>query len=309
MSSSINLSQKKAVAFNNKFLNKSKLNKIPSLVFEEFPGLNSSYESLDFYNAVISLQKHVWPDRFDLCDGMLGNGTITAVCKAFDFVVDENSYWVADDKRHGFDSSFKYVNYDQKGGLDLHKYGNFSRRKSDPTIIVVHWGGLNVDHCYRVFSTKERKVSSHAGIGYNDKGEDIAIKQFLDLEHKSWHAGWANSVSVGIDICQQPDLKWKSYYKERGYNVEEIENNSGRGPKKCLSLDPKIKDATIDAIKSICNIYNIPFDTPRDESGNLLYNVLEKDYILNEFTGVIGHHHISKNKWDCAPWWSDLFES
>ena len=31
------------------------------------------------------------------------------------------------------------------------------------------------------------------------------------------------------------------------------------------------------------------------------------NYLINDFTGVIGHHHITQKKWDCACWWDTLF--
>lgn len=307
MSSSVKNSVKSAVSFNARFATKTKINKLPTEALDMFPDLYNDSNTQEFYKAVIELQNYIWPEREDLCDGMFGNATISGACKSFNFIDEDDNYWVSETLRYNFHSDFSYINYDQKGGLDLHKFGNFSRRKRKPKIIVVHWGGLNVDHCYRVFATKDRKVSSHAGIGFDDKGQNLSIKQFLDLDHKSWHAGWVNDFSIGIDICQQPDLKWASYYSKRNYNIHEMINSSGRGPKKCLSLDPKIRDATFDAVKTLCGIYAIPFKVPRDKNGNITNAVLDKDFIKHEFEGVIGHHHITSSKWDCAPWWSDLF--
>jgi hypothetical protein len=294
--------------FNKKFAASNDIiESIPRCVIEESPDLLCDPSTIEYYNAVINLQKILWPNRPDLADGMLGKSTLVAISKAYSWIESDNQYWVKNNIRIPVNSDYNFLNYDQEGGKDLHKFGNFSKRKSRPKIVVVHWGGLNLDHCYRVFSTKERKVSSHCGIGYNDLGKDLTIAQFLDFDHKSWHAGWANDFSVGIDICQQPDLKWQDYYKEREYDIKEIENKSGRGPSKCLSLDPGILEATQEAVKTICEIYDIPYDIPRDNLGNPINSVLDKEYIKAEYTGILGHHHISSHKWDCAPWWQNLF--
>lgn len=308
MSNRISYSFSAASSFNKRFaLHNDIINSIPDIVLDGNPGLLCDPSSVEYCEAVKNIQHLLWPDRIDLIDGMLGKSTLAAISKAYNWIEEDSAYFLKNNLRIGFDSDFKYLNYDQSSGHDLHKFGNFSNRRSKPKILVVHWGGLNLDHCYRVFSTKERKVSSHGGVGYNDAGEDLTISQFLDFEHKSWHAGWANNLSVGIDICQQPELKWKDYYLDREYDVKVIENLSGRGPSKCLSLDSNILEATVDAVKNICNIYDIPFEIPIDNSGNAINTVLDKDYIKKEYTGILGHHHISSKKWDCAPWWNELF--
>jgi hypothetical protein len=308
MSEIVNHTFRVASSFNKKFaISNDVIESIPSCVIEESPDLLCDPSSIEYYNAVINLQKVLWPNRPDLADGMLGKSTLIAISKAYSWITESSQYWVKNNIRVPVDSTYNFLNYDQEGGKDLHKFGNFSRRRSKPKIVVVHWGGLNLDHCYRVFSTKERKVSSHCGIGFNDEGKDLTIAQFLDFDHKSWHAGWANDLSVGIDICQQPDLKWKDYYDKREYGLKEIDNTSGRGPSKCLSLNPHILEATQEAVKTICEIYDIPYDIPRDNLGNPVNSVLDKNYIKEEYTGILGHHHISSHKWDCAPWWQDLF--
>lgn len=286
---------------------------IPQEAIQAYQGLGQDPSSHDFALAVEAFQEDTFGAGSGV-DGKMGRGTWSALLKRFDTIEDGQAFWTVNDRRVGVDvhPSVEIVNFDQQGGLDLHRFGHFSSRKGKaPTMIVVHWGGLDPHHCYRVFSSPDRKVSSHAGIGLSPEGRPT-IYQYLDLEHKSWHGGWANSYSVGIDICQQPTLKWKDHYTKKGYSVSEMANDTGRGDSKVLSLDPNVALAVREAVKSLCVALNIPYQFPcgsdgQSYEGDFYHGVVDKDYLTGSFTGVIGHHHITQKKWDCACWWETLF--
>ena len=286
---------------------------IPHLAIEAYPNLSKAVDSTDFALAVEAFQEDTFGAGSGV-DGKLGRGTWSAMLKRFDRIEDGQSYWTINDRRVGveIDPDVEIVNFDQVGGLDLHRFGHFSSRKGKkPTIIVVHWGGLDPHHCHRIFSSPDRQVSSHAGIGLNKEGNP-AIYQYLDLNHKSWHGGWANSYSVGIDICQQPSLKWKNHYVKKGYDIYETTNETGRGDKRIISLDPNVALAVREAVKSLCTALDIPYQFPcgsdgQSYDGDFYHGVVDKSYLTSEFTGVIGHHHITAKKWDCACWWDTLF--
>lgn len=286
---------------------------IPEAAAQAYPGLNRDPDTSEFALAVEAFQE----DHFGAgahVDGKLGRGTWAAMLKKFDYVDDTQPFWTLNDRRINvmLEEGVHTVNFDQAGGLDLHRFGHFSSRNGRrPHLIVVHWGGLDPHHCHRVFSSPDRKVSSHAGIGLSPDG-DPTIYQYLDLNHKSWHGGWANSYSVGIDICQQPSLKWKDHYTKKGYEISEKANHTGRGDKKVLTIDPRVALATREAVKSLCEVLDIPYEFPRghlgqDSTGEVYHGVVDKEYLVNNFTGVIGHHHISPKKWDCACWWENIF--
>jgi hypothetical protein len=273
-----------------------------------FPDLSANPNSEAFARGVSQLQRHIFNDPA-LVDGKLGAGTWAALLAHFDPVKDTAEYWVQRGRRTPVNASFvPFVNFDQPGGLDLHRIGHFSsRRAAPPHLIVVHWGGLNPKHCYDVFCDPARKVSSHAGIGVDVSGAP-RVYQYLDLQHVAWHAGWANSVSVGVDICQQPDVKWLDHYTRAGYSVEEIKNPTNRGPSRVLSLDPRVAHATREAVKTLCAVLNIPLQVPRAANGQHIHDVLDKEMLFSgAFRGVVGHHHISPQKWDCACWWETLW--
>lgn len=309
MSSSIVQSMSSARSYNKKSsLSLGWANSIPQRAIETYPNLSCEADSEEFALAVEAFQEDTF-GAGSSCDGKLGRGTWSALLKRFDQVNDADSFWTLNDRRINveIDESVSVVNFDQQGGLDLHRFGHFSSRKGiAPHLIVVHWGGLDPHHCYRVFSSPDRTVSSHAGIGLSPEGTPT-IYQYLDLQHKSWHAGWANSYSVGIDICQQPDLKWKSHYLKKGYDVQETTNPTNRGNSKILSIDPRVALAVREAVKSLCSVLGVPYDFPRNQDGSVDHSVQDKDFLINGFSGVIGHHHITEKKWDCACWWDSIF--
>tara|TARA_B100000965_G_scaffold405349_1_gene439080 strand:+ start:31366 stop:32211 length:846 start_codon:yes stop_codon:yes gene_type:complete len=279
---------------------------MPESAMDCYPGLGEDPSSSELAEAVEQFQL----ENDLIVDGKLGRGTWGLILKTFNHIANEDSFWTINDQRVGVqtDDRVKMVNFDQPKGLDLHRFGHFSSRKSrNPHLIVVHWGGLDPHHCYRVFSSPDREVSSHAGIGLDIDGSPT-IYQYLDLNHKAWHGGWVNSYSVGIDICQQPSLKWKDHYEKKGYIVPVKQNDTGRGDKRVLSLSLGVALATREAVKTLCSVLDIPYQFPMHSDGSYNHNVLSKDYLLNGFTGVVGHHHLTAKKWDCACWWEDIFD-
>ena len=311
--SSVIVQSRKSVCVYNKKASSSLgwAGNIPESAIEAYPNFASDCDTEEFALAVEAFQEDYFGAGSGV-DGKLGRGTWSAILKEYDFIDDHLPFWTVNDRRVNVGSSIDIVNFDQEGGLDLHRFGHFSSRKGNkPTFIVVHWGGLDPHHCFRVFSNPDRSVSSHVGIGLDDKKQP-KIYQYLDLHHKSWHAGWANSYSVGIDICQQPSLKWKKHYLKKGYDVQETTNDTGRGDKRILTLDPNIILAVQEAVKTLCVALDIPFQFPcgsdgKSYEGDFYHGVVDKDYLKGSFTGVIGHHHITKKKWDCACWWGSVF--
>lgn len=69
------------------------------------------------------------------------------------------------------------------------------------TIVIHHMAMTNYDGVPEVW--REREASSHYGIG--PKGE---IRAYVGEEKRAWHAGNANSSSIGIENCNismEPD--------------------------------------------------------------------------------------------------------
>ena len=254
-----------------------------------FP-LNSS----DFAKQVISIQEMLGFSKEDV-DGKLGVYTYTQYMKHLNPVSSE--YVVLNHKRVQLPKREEYtlITFDEMDGLDLHRYGNFSNRKNPIGGVVLHWGGLNARHCYNVFTSPQRKVSSHFLIG--KEGDSCVVYQVLDLGFRAWHGGKeVNDWTVGVDICQQPSLKWLNHYEEKGYDVTVKENESGRGDDLVISLDPVIAQGASCFIKDLLSSLDLRPIIPANHE-------VQRD--LKRFT-LLGHHHVSSRKWDVACWWEEL---
>lgn len=265
----------------------------------DLPDLLKKYpiNSTDFAKQILELQESLGFDEEDV-DGKLGTYTYTQLMRNLTPV--DSEYIILNHNRIPLERRVEYdlIAYDEKGGLDLHRFGNFSKRKNKIGGVVLHWGGLNAKHCYNVFSSPNRKVSSHFLIG--KEGNRCVVYQVLDLNLRAWHGGKeVNDWTIGIDICQQPSLKWKDHYEKKGYDVEEIENESGRGDSRILSLDPIISEGASLFIKDLMSALNMEVNTPAN------HDVQSQ---LKRFT-LLGHHHVSSRKWDVACWWSEIIKN
>jgi len=240
-------------------------------------------------------------------DGKMGSGTWTKVLQKFDPVTENEFYITWNGRRYPTAAPHILGWDDPSSGFDLHPAGNFSKRKSDIRIIVIHWGGSNVKNLFNYFDNPSRDLSTHFGV------DPHGAFQMLDLQHRAWHAGYVNKYAVGIDICQQPTWDYYDYYQSPGYKVEKIKNPTDRGRDEVLSLDPQTARHTRDLVMELCHVLDIPARAPRganglSQEGKVWHGVFDKS-TLNDghFSGVVGHHHISSGKFDMACWWDTVF--
>ena len=121
------------------------------------------------------------------------------------------------------------------------------------------------------------------------------------------HAGRANGLSLGVDVCQQPTLNWKARYQKPPYNYNvDVVSNPFRGNKKILTLDPVIAKTAEDFVKDLARAFNIPHRFPRDSAGKHLYETLSREK-MESFNGILSHAHLSKRKWDIFCWMESIF--
>lgn len=193
--------------------------------------------------------------------------------------------------------------FNTSSGIDLHGVGNFTKKPTRAiNSAIVHWGGLNPHHLSRVFAN--RKASSHFAIGRDESSGVTTIFQYIDVAHITWHAKGANDTSIGIDICQQPEIKHLGYYVNKGYNVKTITNPAAPkyGPSKIISLDPKIERATAEFLAGLRRAFNLPSTMPMVNEGLISTEQLKQG-------GVFSHFNVDFNgqgKWDVAPWWDNI---
>jgi len=265
----------------------------------------SKPEKERFALEVLAFQKQSFSDTGEH-DGKFGQATWLKMQQRYANVPDDASYIMWDGLRKPTPDA-KVISYEDDEGYDLHPAGNFSKRKSGIRLIVIHWGGSTVQGLYNYFKNPDRDLSTHFGIGPEGNF------QFLDIKHRAWHAGYVNDFAIGIDICQQPTRDYYDYYLNKGYDIEETENQTDRGRSEILSLEPRIATHLRTLVFELCRITGVPARAPRghvgmEEDGPVFHGLFYPD-ILKEgrFKGVVGHHHVSETKWDMACWWEAVF--
>lgn len=269
---------------------------LPASVLAKYPKLGVPRGEAEFAWCVLTVQKDLGFAEHEK-DGKLGWQTYTALLTSLD--ARNSEYVVFRGNRLPFTVSgdYKLISFDEVGGLDLHRFGNFSARKSEVKAICLHWGGLDAQHCYNVFASNSRQVSSHFLIGLED--EQVVIYQVLDIAHKAWHGGWVNDWTIGVDVCQSPTPSWLDHYQARGYEVSVEANPTRRGPRQLITLDPRLADAAGAFVEDLLAALKMDFIAPES------HDVLPRDE-ADQYT-VIGHHHVNERKYDIAPWWSEIF--
>lgn len=163
---------------------------------------------------------------------------------------------------------------------------------------------------------------------------DGTIYQTLDLKERAWHAGTANSRSIGIEIANmgayapgskndpldqwyQPDEKglqrvvlpaWitEPGFRTSGFVARPIRNEPVVGQiqgrtYRMYDLTPQQYDSLIKLTAALCTVFpNLTCDYPRDESGKLITRVLPEEQ-LALYQGLLGHYHITSQKIDPGP--------
>jgi len=275
----------------------------PCLAHDAVNGTES--EKSRFVIEVYAFQCDFFPDKVEQ-DGKFGKATWIKMLKTYANVPDDSNYVIWDNLRHATPAA-TVTAFDDILGYDLHRAGNFGKRKSKPRLIVLHWGGSTVHGLYKYFNNPKVNLSTHFGIGPE------GAFQFLDIAHCAWHARYVNDFAIGVDICQQPTRDYYDYYMSQGYDIDKILNPTSRGRKDLISLDSRIAVNTRSLVFALCRVLDIPIRAPRGidglgAKGDVWHGTFKKE-VLNEgrFTGVVGHHHVATTKYDIAPWWQSIF--
>lgn len=273
------------------------------------PVLGGKSEKESFARAVRAMQKELFKEDEEW-DGLLGSGTRRAMMIRYNFVAhDERHYLHCGMRRTPSDrgQASPVLTYKHPDGYSL-RSGGFKRRGRPYRVIVVHWSGTTtLGGCRRALDSKN--ISSHFATTH----EGI-IYQWKDTEVFTEHAKGGNLYSLGIDMIATPKKSRLSRLTKLGHDVSVMKNRTGRGDRECLTPDPKMLKATCELILDLCELYDIPLRSPRAGSvmgteGAHYHDVLSKKFrYSDEGAGIVGHHHISKNKWDVAPWWELIMQ-
>jgi N-acetyl-anhydromuramyl-L-alanine amidase AmpD len=161
---------------------------------------------------------------------------------------------------------------------------------------------------------------------------DGTIYQTLDLKERAWHAGTANSQSIGIEIAnmgaysdreENPFADW--YTRTNGRTLLTIPPRFGDGglltknfagsparpepvrgeiqARELTQYDytPQQYAALIKLTATLCKIFpQLKCDYPRNPDGTVIPRALPTEQIA-AFQGIVGHYHVTTNKSDPGP--------
>ncbi len=159
---------------------------------------------------------------------------------------------------------------------------------------------------------------------------DGTIYQTMDAKERAWHAGTANSRSVGVEIANMgayasgETLPFKQWYgkDENGRTRITVPERLGDGGvrtknfvgypvrdelvvgevqgrvRRQYDLTKEQYDSLIKLTATLCTVLpKIDPDYPRDEQGRLINKVLTDEQFA-KFNGIVGHYHVTSNKSD-----------
>jgi N-acetyl-anhydromuramyl-L-alanine amidase AmpD len=162
---------------------------------------------------------------------------------------------------------------------------------------------------------------------------DGTIYQTMDCKERAWHAGVANSRSVGIEIANmgayasgESELYKAWYGKDEngrvritvpeklgdgGVRTKNFVGHPARNELIVGEVQGRVRrqydftkeqyDSLIKLTATLCTVLpKITPDYPRDEQGRLITKVLT-DEQFDGYHGVLGHFHVSKDKSDPGP--------
>ncbi|MEM6749116.1 MAG: N-acetylmuramoyl-L-alanine amidase [Planctomycetota bacterium] len=190
---------------------------------------------------------------------------------------------------------------------------------------VIHYDVCGTSkHCFDVLHD-HRHLSVHFMLDV-----DGTIYQSLDVKERAWHAGIANSRSVGIEIAQigayDPDddtlAKWYPVDDDGNVSIQLPERRLGNLPPDAVhrpsSPEPitgvihgrtlvqyDLTDAQYDALIKLTAALSevlpqIALDAPRDADGKVRNDVLTREEFAAH-KGLIGHYHLTTGKIDPGP--------
>ncbi|MEZ4475619.1 MAG: N-acetylmuramoyl-L-alanine amidase [bacterium] len=198
------------------------------------------------------------------------------------------SFYAPGDARRRF-TRLRDVLTELTGGGDSEATAQGKRRSMVKRVVLHHDGMPTSAGCFQVLV--QRNLSTHIMIDH-----DGTIWQPLALSDIAWHAGDPhNGESIGIDLCNpvKPGRVDLAEAQQRGL----FEGLINGGKVKSLGYTEAQYESLLAVLEGLIGFFNLRRQAPVDEAGKVVRNKL----VNTDFPGVVGHQHISANKWDPGP--------
>lgn len=196
----------------------------------------------------------------------------------------------------------KVITFKDKEGMSSPNgtFRTFQQGERKPKLFVIHWdAALSSKSCFDILT--KRKLSIQFSID-----NDGTIYQFLDCNNIAWHAGaneygsW-NAESIGVEVSNAVELKYQKYYEMKNIGSRPLWKNVKVHKKyigNILGFYLIQEEALKVLIKTVCNYYSIPIQCPIES--NKLVTTIYKPVIEHNYSGIVGHYHLTKDKIDVA---------
>lgn len=165
------------------------------------------------------------------------------------------------------------------------------RRRRVPirAVLLHHTAGEgNATAIYKTLS--RRKLSVHFTIDRSG-----VVVQHADIDLVTYHAGSANDYSVGIEIANRGVAPCMAHAPR------EVYQDSVRGhARNFLKFYPQQVEAARVLTRDLCELLGIPYQFPMDSTGRVS-RVTHDRAFLSQWTGLLGHLHVSDRKVDPSP--------
>jgi len=176
-----------------------------------------------------------------------------------------------------------------------------SKTLRKPRIFINHWDVcLTSKMCQDVLD--QRGISVHFLISEPDRSGKCTIYQTMDCSDIAYHAGNANSYSIGVEICNPYYTKYDDWHRRNGLPLRPRWTGFVRGKELEEHLgfyDVQIKacQALWRAVSIACDI---PLDFPRDDDGKMIDRLYPP--ALENWKGICHHFHTDtkQGKIDCG---------
>jgi hypothetical protein len=180
----------------------------------------------------------------------------------------------------------KCLTWKDKGGFEAKK-GFVSKQSRDVKHFVTHWdAALSSKSCFDILN--QRGLAVHFMID-----NDGTIYQTLDTVNTAYHAGDANSSSIGVEVSNAYYTKYNSWYEKNGFGKRRV-LPSMKTAAGTIDEHLDFYDAQYEALsalwEAIHRAHNIPLVIPDKLTGTIDWS---------DFKGFINHFHITNKKIDC----------
>jgi N-acetyl-anhydromuramyl-L-alanine amidase AmpD len=165
-------------------------------------------------------------------------------------------------------------------------------RKTTVNQVILHHDGMKTSAgCFRVL--RDRRLSTHLMIDH-----DGVVYQSLALRDTAWHAYDRNETSIGIDL-NNPVHPDRLPGNQAPREIFRGRINSGR-VKVSLGYTDAQYDALIAVLDGLFRIFPQLQQHRRAPIGTD-GKVVRRKLVETSYAGVLGHFHVSANKWDPGP--------